>query len=83
VTFTDIPAGASDPLDANCFSYHCARDPVPASACTGPLLRAALRGIRAFTSTHAVADVGHRRMAVEAIDRFGWPAPGLTRFAPV
>jgi predicted nucleic acid-binding protein len=77
VTFADIPAGASVFIDANIFIYHFARDPALASACTALLLRVARQEIRAFTSTHAVADVAHRMMTVEAIDRFGWPAPGI------
>jgi predicted nucleic acid-binding protein len=41
------------------------------------LKRVELQQLPGFTSIHVLADVAHRLMTLEAINRFGWPASGI------
>lgn len=77
MNFDDLVAPADVFLDANTFIYHFTSDPKWGAACTRLLERIELRELRGFISTHVLADVAHRLMTMEAMDRLGWPATRL------
>jgi predicted nucleic acid-binding protein len=77
MTFTHIPAATAIFLDANTLIYHFANDPKYGAACTQLLKRMELRQLHGFTSAHVLADVAHRLMTLEAINRMGWPLAGI------
>jgi predicted nucleic acid-binding protein len=73
MTFANIPPGAAIFLDANTLVYHFGNDPKYGSACTQLLKRVELRQLQGFTWAHALADVAHRLMTLEAISLLAWP----------
>jgi len=77
MTFASVPSGAAIFLDANTLIYHFANDPTYGPACTQLIKRIELRDLSGFTSAHALADVAHRLMTLEAISLRGWPAAGI------
>ena len=77
MTFASLPSGAAIFLDANTLIYHFANDPTYGPACTQLIKRIELRDLSGFTSAHALADVAHRLMTLEAIALRGWPAAGI------
>jgi predicted nucleic acid-binding protein len=77
MTFDDLVAPADVFVDANTFIYHFTSDPNWGAACTRLLERIEHRELRGFVSTHVQADVVHRLMTIEAMDRCGWPATRL------
>ncbi len=79
MTFTDLAAGDTVFLDANMLVYHFAPDPVLGPACTQLVKRIENQSILGFTSTHVISEVTHRLMTIEAIQRFGWPVPGIAQ----
>jgi predicted nucleic acid-binding protein len=72
MTFDDPGSPADVFLDANTFVYHFTADPNWGAACTRLLERIELQELRGFISTHVLADVVHRSMTTEAMDRLGW-----------
>lgn len=79
MTFTEIPAGASVFLDANVLIYHFAPDPVLGPACSNLLNRIRHQEIEGFTATHVLSETAYRLMAIEAIQVYDWPAPGIAQ----
>jgi predicted nucleic acid-binding protein len=77
MTFDDLVSPADVFLDANTFIYHFTADPRWGAACTRLLERIEHQELRGFLSTHVLADVVHRLMTTEAMDRLGWPATRL------
>jgi predicted nucleic acid-binding protein len=77
MTFDDLVAPADVFVDANTFIYHFTGDPSWGAACTRLLERIEFQELRGFTATHVLADVVHRLMTIEAMDRMGWPATRL------
>jgi predicted nucleic acid-binding protein len=77
VTFAQIPAGTAVFLDANTLIYHFASDATYGAACTQLLKRVEQGQLHGYTSAHALADVAHRLMTLEAIDQFGWLPKGI------
>jgi predicted nucleic acid-binding protein len=77
MTFDDLVSPADVFLDANTFIYHFTADPQWGAACTRLLERIEFQELRGFISTHVLADVVHRLMTTEAMDRLGWPATRL------
>jgi predicted nucleic acid-binding protein len=77
MTFANIPNGSQVFIDANTLVYHATADATYGAACKQLLERIARRAIEGFTSAHALGDVAHRVMTVEAITQFGWPAKGI------
>jgi predicted nucleic acid-binding protein len=77
MTFVSIPSAAAVFLDANTIIYHFSNDPTYGPACTQLIKRIELRDLFGFTSAHALADVAHRLMTLEAINRKGWPPAGI------
>jgi predicted nucleic acid-binding protein len=73
MTFAQIPSGVAVFLDANTLVYHFTNEPQYGPACTQLLKRIEQRELRGFTATHALADMAHRLMTLEAINLFGWP----------
>ncbi|HWG45146.1 MAG TPA: hypothetical protein VN688_20420 [Gemmataceae bacterium] len=64
-------------LDANTLIYHFTAHARYGAACTRLAERIEQLEIRGFTSAHALGDVAHRLMTIEAMTRLGWPANGL------
>jgi predicted nucleic acid-binding protein len=79
MTFSDIPGGVSLFVDANTLVYHFGPHPTFRTACQQLLERIARQEITGTTSTHAVSDMAHRLMTLEAMARYGWPAAGIVR----
>jgi predicted nucleic acid-binding protein len=77
MTFDDLISPADVFVDANTFIYHFTSDPKWGAACTRLLERIEFQELRGFVSTHVLADVVHRLMTTEAMDRLGWPATRL------
>jgi predicted nucleic acid-binding protein len=77
MTFAQIPAGAQVFLDANTLIYHFANHPTFGTVCTQLVKRIEQRQLPGFISTNVLSEIAHRLMTLEAIDRFGWPAPGI------
>jgi predicted nucleic acid-binding protein len=77
MTFAQIPAGAHIFIDANTLIYHFSNDLKYGAACTQLVKRVEQQQLQGFTSTHVLADVAHRLMTLEAIDRLGWPPAGI------
>lgn len=77
MTFASIPSAAAIFLDANTLIYHFSNDEKYGPACTQLLKRIELRDLTGFTSAHALADVAHRLMTLEAINIKGWPQTGV------
>src|SRR5262249_41380776 len=64
-------------LDANTLIYHFSQHPRYGAACTELLERIPLQDLVGHTSIHVLGEAAHRLMALEAIDRFGWPNTGV------
>jgi predicted nucleic acid-binding protein len=79
MTFTDIPAGATVFVDANTLVYHFLPDPHLGAACADLLERFWRRELSGLTSAHALVEMAHRIMTLEAIAQFGWPTAGIAR----
>lgn len=77
MTFDGIPAGVAVFLDANILVYHFTAHSQFGSACTRLLERIERQEVRGMTSAHVLADVAHRLMTIEAMNRLGWPATRL------
>jgi len=77
MTLEDIPLGASIFLDSNILVYHFAPHSTLGSACTKLVKRIGAAEIQGFTSIHALTEVAHRLMTIEAMQKFGWTATGL------
>jgi predicted nucleic acid-binding protein len=77
MTLDDVPPGASIFLDSNILVYHFAPHSTVGTACTALVKRIGTAEIQGFTSIHVLAEVTHRLMTIEAMQRLGWPAAGL------
>lgn len=77
MTFAGIPSGASVFFDANSLVYHFTNDSKYGAACTQLVERAELQQVHGFTSTHVQADVAHRIMTIQAIQKMSWPVAGI------
>ncbi len=77
MTLADLPAGTTVFVDANILLFALTNHPVHGAACETFLDRVENQEITAVTSTHALGEVVHRIMTIEACDRFGWPVQGI------
>jgi predicted nucleic acid-binding protein len=77
--FADMASGQSVFVDANTLVYHFAPDPTFGKACQQLLARIEQRDLAGFTSTHVLCEAVHRLMTIEAMNRYGYPAPGIAR----
>jgi len=75
--FADIPSGENVFFDANTFIFHFINEPKFGQACTDLIVRAGIGDIVAHTSTHAMSEVSHRLMTIEAERVFGWPMAAI------
>ena len=75
--FTDLPVGAAVFLDANTMVYHFSKHQRYGVPCTELMERIARQDLVGHTSIHVLGEAGHRLMALEAIDRFGWTNTGI------
>jgi predicted nucleic acid-binding protein len=77
MTFDDIPAGAAVFLDANVLIYHFTNHPQYGGACTRLVERIEQKDLQGYVTSHGLADVAHRLMTIEAMNRLSWPIAGL------
>jgi predicted nucleic acid-binding protein len=77
MTFADLVAGDAIFLDANTLTYHFQPHPVWGPPCTALLQRIENQELAGFTSTHALGEVSHRLMTIQASVLFGWPFAGI------
>src|ERR1044071_5395497 len=78
MTFDVIPAATELFLDANTLIYHFTNHTKYGPACTRLLERIEHQELRGYASSHVLADVAHRLMTIEAMNRLNWP---MTRLA--
>ena len=78
MTFADLVAGDVVFVDANILTYHFQPHPVWGRSCNDLLQRIENRELAGFTSTHALSEVSHRLMTIEASVLFGWPFAGIS-----
>ncbi len=79
-TLDDIPAGASVFIDANCLVYAVTAHVRYGPACKRLLERIDTHALRGLTSAHALSEVAHRVMALEAMAQFNRPATGIANW---
>jgi predicted nucleic acid-binding protein len=77
MTFDDIPAAAVVFLDSNTLVFHFTGHPTYGGACKRLLNRVEQHHIEGITSAHILAEVAHRLMTIEAMERLSWPATSL------
>jgi predicted nucleic acid-binding protein len=75
--FKDIPAGSAVFVDANVFVYYAQPHPTFGPACQELLQRIENQELEGFTSAHALAEVVHRVMTLEAATLFSRPWQGI------
>jgi predicted nucleic acid-binding protein len=75
--FDDLPAGAAVFLDANVLIYHFTKHPQHGAICTRLVERIEQKDLPGFISSHVLADVAHRLMTIEAMNRLRWSPAGL------
>lgn len=64
-------------LDANTLIYHFTNHAKYGPACTRLLERIEHHDLRGYVSSHVLADVAHRLMTIEAMNRLNWPVTRL------
>lgn len=72
MTLSNVPAGTKIFLDANVLVFHLTQAHPLSADCTAFLRRIALRELAGLTSAIVVAEVLHRMMIVEAVERQGF-----------
>jgi predicted nucleic acid-binding protein len=77
MTFADLVAGDAVFVDANTLTYHFEPHAVWGPSCSDLLQRIEIRELAGFTSTHALSEVAHRLMTIQASAQFGWPFAGI------
>jgi predicted nucleic acid-binding protein len=77
MTFADLVAGDAVFVDANTLTYHFEPHAVWGPSCSDLLQRIEVQELAGFTSTHAVSEVAHRLMTIQASAQFGWPFAGI------
>jgi predicted nucleic acid-binding protein len=75
--FTDLVAGDAVLVDANTLTYHFEPHAVWGPPCADVLQRIENRELAGFTSTHALSEVSHRLMTIQASSLFGWSFAGI------
>src|SRR5216683_6606145 len=77
MTFDDLLDGSALFLDSNTLIYHFTAHRAYGAPCTRLVERIERKDLQGFTSSHALADVAHRLMTIEAIALLGWPVAGV------
>jgi predicted nucleic acid-binding protein len=75
--FADLMAGDAVFVDANTLTYHFEPHPIWGPPCAALLQRIENGEIHGFTSTHALSEVSHRLMTIQASALLGWPFAGI------
>ena len=75
--FTDLVAGDAVFVDANALTYHFEPHAVWGPPCADLLQRIENGELAGVTSTHALSEVSHRLMTIQASALFGWPFAGI------
>lgn len=75
--FADLMAGDAVFVDANTFTYHFEPHAVWGPPCAALLQRIENQELAGFTSTHALSEVSHRLMTIQASAQFGWAFAGI------
>src|SRR5262249_34342467 len=73
MTVAVLVAGDAVFVDANTLPYHFEPHAVWGPPCSDLLQRIENRELAGFTSTHALSEVSHRLMTIQASALFGWP----------
>ncbi len=79
MAFDAIPAGRAVFVDANVLLYYFTAHSRYGPARKTLLDRVENKDMIGFNTAHAVAEVVHRLMTIEACQRFGWPVRGIAR----
>ena len=79
MTLAALPNGTSVFIDANILVYCFGNHPQFGDSCKQLLQRIARQEVHGYTTVHALGDIAHRLMTMEAIDQFGWPAKGIAQ----
>lgn len=77
MTFADLVPGDAVFVDANTLTYHFEPRPVWGPACADLLRRIENGELTGFTSTHALGELSHRLMTIQASALFTWPFAGI------
>ncbi|MHB1423717.1 MAG: type II toxin-antitoxin system VapC family toxin [Gemmataceae bacterium] len=77
MTFDDIPANAVVFLDTNCLVYAATSDPQWGTACQRLLEQIEKQQFQGCTSAHALGDLSHRLMTIEAALTLGRSMTGI------
>jgi predicted nucleic acid-binding protein len=77
MTFADLVAGDAVFVDSNTLTYHFQPHPVWGPPCSDLLQRIENRELAGFTSTHALSEVSHRLMTIQASALFTWAFAGI------
>jgi predicted nucleic acid-binding protein len=72
--FADLASGDSVFIDANTLIYYFSPHPTLGAACGQLVQRVESQDLLGFTSTHALGEVAHQLMIVEALTLPGWSA---------
>ncbi|HTU89300.1 MAG TPA: PIN domain-containing protein [Gemmataceae bacterium] len=77
MTFVDLTAGEALFVDANILAYHFEPHARWGPSCTQLLQRIENQQLVGYISSHAIAEVSHRLMTIEAHKLFGWQIAGI------
>jgi predicted nucleic acid-binding protein len=77
MTFGDLVAGDAVFVDANILTYHFQPHPILGAPCADLLRRIENQELAGFTTTHALSEVSHRLMTIQASVFLGWPFAGI------
>ena len=77
MTIADLVAGDVVFVDANTLTYHFEPHAVWGPPCSDLLQRIENGELSGFTSTHALSEVAHRLMTIQASALFTWPFAGI------
>lgn len=75
-----IPRGTPVFIDANIFIYHFIYETAESQVCTSLLKRVENGDIKGFTSTVVLAEISHRLMVFEAIEKYKLNSKNAVRF---
>lgn len=79
-SISKIPSGTPVFVDANIFIYHFIYETAESQLCTSILKRAESGDIKGFTSTVVLAEISHRLMVFEAIEKYELISKNAVRF---
>ena len=77
MTFADLVAGDAVFVDANTLTYHFEPHAIWGPPCIDLLQRIENKELSGFTTSHALSEVSHRLMTIQASALFTWPFAGI------